>query len=331
MTGNETLDEKAPCDGDRATAAGFWRRTAAFAIDGILLSLIGMAVIALGFEWLARIGAWGRLIGFAFGSLYFTLMEGTGGRCQSFGKQALKIKVVRGTPDRCVPLTASQAWARYVIVAVPLVLGGIGFVDVPMLRSGTSWLAVANSLIVFLWGAALFYLLVYNRPTRRSLHDLAVSAMVVRVKANAIRLVPVSRAHWITMSVACALLATGGLVVRHWADKTLTDLSGIQQAIVRVPGVRQSAVSSLHQVGSASRPLTHTSITAVVDTPALQTNDGALEIARAAFADAPMLANQDRVTVVMVRGVDLGIATWRQQFVESLAGREWAAKMHLHP
>ncbi|MEX3693419.1 RDD family protein [Paraburkholderia sp. BR14263] len=101
MTDNETLDEKAARDIDCAMAAGFWRRTAAFAIDGILLGLIGMVVIALGFEWLARIGTWGRLVGFAFGSLYFALMEGTGGRCQSFGKQALKIKVVRVTPDGC--------------------------------------------------------------------------------------------------------------------------------------------------------------------------------------------------------------------------------------
>ena len=53
MTGNETLDEKAACDADRATTAGFWRRTAEFPIDGILRGLIGMVVIARGFEWLA--------------------------------------------------------------------------------------------------------------------------------------------------------------------------------------------------------------------------------------------------------------------------------------
>lgn len=327
----ETHNEKTALDADRAAAAGLWRRTAAFAIDGIVLGLIGMAVIALGFEWLARIGAWARLIGFAFGSLYFMLMEGVNGRCQSFGKQALKIKVVRTTPGGFVPLTPIQAWVRYAIVAVPFVLGGIGFVDAPVMRQGTSWLAIANSEVVFLWETAIVYLLVFNRPSRRSLHDMAVSTAVVRVEAHASPQAPVRRVHWIAVSVIGMLLVVGGFVVRHRVEEALAGLWGIQKAVADVPGVRQSSVSSLHRVGAASLPGTRTIITAVVGTPALQTEAGALEIARAAFTATPTLANRDAVTVVIVRGVDLGIATWRQQTVESLPGREWASRLKVHP
>lgn len=323
--------EKAVRHADCATAAGFWRRTAAFAIDCVVLGLIGMAVIALGFEWLARIGAWARVIGFALGSLYFALMEGVNGRCQSFGKHALKIKVVRITPEGLMPLNPIQAWMRYAIVAVPFVLGGIGFVDTPVMRQGTSWLAVVNSGGVLLWEMAIIYLLVFNRPSRQSLHDLAVSAAVVCVEAQACPQAPIRRVHRIAISVIGMVVVAGGVVARHRVEKALVGLSGIQQAVADVRGVRQSSVSSLHRLEGPSPPDTSTIITAVVSTQALQTDAGALEIARAAFTATPTLANRDAVTVVIVRSADLGIATWRQQSVESLPGREWAARLKVHP
>jgi len=102
-----------------------------------------------------------------------------------------------------------HAWARYAVIAVPLVLGGIGFVDTPAMRLGTSWLAIANSEVVFLWGMTIAYLLVFNRPSRRSLHDLAVSTAVVRVEAQACPQVPVRRVHWIALSVVGTVLVCG--------------------------------------------------------------------------------------------------------------------------
>jgi uncharacterized RDD family membrane protein YckC len=327
----DTHNEKNAPDADRAPAAGFWRRTAAFAIDGIVLGLIGMAVIALGFEWLTRIGAWGRLIGFAFGSLYFTLLEGVNRRCQSLGKQALKIKVVRLSPDGFVPLTPIQAWLRYAIIAVPFILGGMGFVDTSAMRHGPSWLAIVNSEVVFLWGAAIVYLLVFNRPSRRSLHDMAVSAAVVRVAAHASPQAPVRRVHWIAMSVVGTLLVAGGLVARHRFDDALAGMLGIQQAVADVPGVRESGVASMHRVKGTSGTDAQTIITAVVATPALQTEEGALEIVRAAFTATPMLATRDAVTVVIVRSADVGVATWRQQMTASLPGPEWATRLKAHP
>ncbi|MGN6316458.1 RDD family protein [Trinickia sp.] len=314
---------------DHIQTAGFWRRTAAFAIDGVVLGLIGMAVIALGFEWLARIGAWGRLIGFALDSLYFVLMEGTNGRFQSFGKQALKIKVVRITPDGFIPLSASQAWVRYAIVAVPFVLGGVGFVDVPIMRNLASWPAIANSEAVFVWGVAIVYLVIFNRPSRRSLHDLVVSSAVVRVEAYSCRQGPVRSIHWFVMGLICMLVTVGGLLVRHRVQEAFAGLWGIQQAVASVPDVRQSSVSSMHRVGSTTSPDTSLIVTAVVGTPALQTQAGVLEIARAAFTAMPSPTNGE-VTVVVVRGVDLGIATWRVQTAESRPGGEWLARLKAH-
>lgn len=327
----EAHNEKIALNADYAASAGFWRRTAAFAIDGIVLGLIGMAVIALSFEWLARIGEWARLIGFALGSLYFILMEGVSGRCQSLGKQALKIKVVRIAPDGFVSLTPIQAWLRYSIIAVPVVLGGMGFVDTPAMRQGTSLLAIANSTVVFLWEMVLVYLLVFNKPSRRSLHDMAFSTAVVRVDAHASQNAPVRRTHWIAMGVIGSLVVVGSAVLRHRFDEALSGLQEIQQAVADVPGVRQSSVSDMHRVGATSSSTTQTIITAAVTTPALQTEAEAIEIVRAAFAVAPALANQDAVTVVMVRSAELGIARWRWQTVQNWPGHEWAARIKLHP
>ncbi|WP_157655894.1 hypothetical protein [Burkholderia ubonensis] len=87
-------------------------------------------------------------------------------------------------------------------------------------------------------------------------------------------------------------------------------------------------MSSIRHVGSSGdAPRMVTIISVVSGSPMLQTEQGTHAIARAAFGAWPMLANQDIVTIVSVRGADLGIASWRTQFVESWPGRQWASKM----
>ncbi|MFP3480615.1 hypothetical protein SB780_37830, partial [Burkholderia sp. SIMBA_057] len=66
----------------------------------------------------------------------------------------MKIKVVRCGASGVGTLNMTQAGARYAIIAIPNVLGGIGFVDLPVLNSPTTaWSPVVNSFVVFLWDA----------------------------------------------------------------------------------------------------------------------------------------------------------------------------------
>jgi uncharacterized RDD family membrane protein YckC len=329
ITSENAVDESTVLHSGKV--AGFWRRTAAFGIDCLVLGLIGLALAVLFFDQLAAIGQWGRLIGFLIGLTYFGLMEGHAGRCQSLGKHALKIKVIRCNANGIATLSVTQACVRYAIIAAPTVLGGIGFVDLPALNSpDVAWLSTANSFAVMLWGAALLYLIAFNRPSRQSLQDLAVSSLVVAVSTKQAEVVPVRSKHWVALGAFASLIVVASLLVNRFLAPKLAELNLIQRATLSVPGVRQSSVTTgrIWHAGSSDEPSrASTTISVVSGSRMLQTRQGMLAIARAAFNASPMLAQQDVVTIVSVRSVDLGIASWRTQVVESWPGRDWPSKI----
>ncbi|WP_412025422.1 RDD family protein [Burkholderia cepacia] len=312
------------------SAAGFWRRTAAFSIDSIILGLIGLAIAILFFDPLSAIGEWGRLIGFLIGSIYFGLLEG-GHRHQSFGKQVMKIRVTNSTdPDGSGP-GYFRAWARYALIAVPSILGGIGFIDIPALHEpGTEWLATANSAIMFFWAMALLYLLVFNRPSRQSLQDLLTSSRVVHIAATVEDTAPVDRKHWAILAGLGLLLFVGGrfAATRLVDNDHMADVYQIQHAASTVPGVIQSGIwiGNTRAVGPAGQTSkTIATITVVASTPTLMNKAGATAVAHAALSASAWLRTQDLVNVVSVRAVNLGIATWRNQFFMGRSPAEWAA------
>ncbi|ABB12958.1 RDD family protein [Burkholderia lata] len=311
-------------------AAGFWRRTAAFAIDSILLGLIGLAIAILFFDALSTIGEWGRLIGFLIGSIYFGLLEG-GHRHQSLGKRVMNIRVAdSATPDGSGPGYV-RAWARYALIAVPLTLGGISFIDLPALHDpGMAWLATANGTIVFFWGLALLYLFVFNRPSRQSVQDLLTASRVVHVAAPVEDTAPVGRKHWAILAVLGLLLFVGSrfATTRLIDDDRMADIHQIQRATSTVPGVIQSGVwiGNRRVVGPAGQPpQAIATLTVLTSTPALMNKVGATAVAHAALASSAWLRQQDLVNVVSVRAVNLGIATWRTQFFMGRSPAEWTA------
>ncbi|MCA8298669.1 RDD family protein [Burkholderia sp. AU30198] len=311
-------------------AAGFWRRTAAFSIDSILLGLIGLAIAILFFDALSTIGEWGRLIGFLIGSIYFGLLEG-GHRHQSLGKRVMKIRVAdSAAPDESGPGYV-RAWARYALIAVPLILGGIGFIDLPALRDpGMEWLATANGAVVFFWCLALLYLLVFNLPSRQSVQDLLTASRVVRVAAPVEHAAPVGRKHWVILAVLGLLMFAGSrfATTRLIDDDRMADIRQIQRAASTVPGVIQSGVwiSNMRVSGPAGQtPEAIATITVLASTPTLLNKAGATAVAHAALSASAWLRKQDRVNVMSVRSVNLGIATWRNQFFMGRSPAEWTA------
>jgi len=311
-------------------AAGFWRRTAAFSIDSIILGLIGLAIAVVFFDALSTIGEWGRLIGFLIGSIYFGLLEG-GNRHQSLGKRVMQIRVAdSAAPDGSGP-GYLRAWARYALIAVPLILGGIAFIDLPALHEpGMEWLATANGAIMFFWGMALLYLLVFNRPSRQSVQDLLTASRVVRVAAPVEDAAPVGRKHWAILAVLGLILFVGSrfAAMRLIDDDRLADIQQIQRAASTVPGVLQSGVwiGNVRAFGPAGQTAkTVVTITVATSTPTMLNKAGATAVAHAALSASPWLRQQDLVNVVSVRAVNLGIATWRNQFFMRHSPAEWAA------
>jgi uncharacterized RDD family membrane protein YckC len=149
--------------------AGFWRRLFAFCVDGLVLGVLGGCVGLVAHDRLVALGDWGRAVGFAIALVYFATLDSalSGGR--SPGKRLLGIQVVNADG---MPLSLGASTVRATIFCVPYFLNG-AVID----ASGiVSWLL---AFLVFGVGFSIVYLLLFNRRTRQSLHDLAVGAYVV--------------------------------------------------------------------------------------------------------------------------------------------------------
>jgi uncharacterized RDD family membrane protein YckC len=157
-----------------AEIAGFWRRLFAFCLDGLLLGAVGAYIGLIAYDGLVALGDWGRAVGFAIALIYFGAMDSELFRGQTLGKRVVRIKVVTVNG---VPLSVGASTLRATIFCVPYFLNG-AFIDAGAI---TSWLLV---FLVFGVGLSIVYLLLFNRRTRQSLHDLAVGAYVVSNKGG---------------------------------------------------------------------------------------------------------------------------------------------------
>ena len=112
----ETEPPSLPIDAQASGIAGFWRRVLAFSIDVLLLGMIGFILGLFFFDQFARLGAWGRLIGFFVCLLYFGCMNSALAGGKTLGKRLLKIQVV-DVEDKSICLPRSCV--RFVILALP--------------------------------------------------------------------------------------------------------------------------------------------------------------------------------------------------------------------
>lgn len=113
--GGEMIEAGMPLPAGEAIHAGFWRRFAAFTIDGLILliPLIVLNFIPLLGILLFYVGRW----------LYFALME-SGPNQATLGKQAMGLKV---TDDYGQPITFARATGRFFGGAISNIILYIGY------------------------------------------------------------------------------------------------------------------------------------------------------------------------------------------------------------
>ena len=198
------------------------RRFFAYLIDLIIIGAPAGAAASLMFGPLSDLGESGRLIGAVLVALYFGYFDSRLGGGLSLGKRLLGLQVVMLTGGLMSPMSAA---ARALIVATPTLLNGV--------RVGDDLAPIAGVLIVGL-GLSLGYLAIFNRPSHRSLHDLATATMVVRLTAELPTARPMRRFRWGAVAIFLALgalapvaglLATIALVLDTKPASSLSDLA----------------------------------------------------------------------------------------------------------
>jgi uncharacterized RDD family membrane protein YckC len=313
-------------------AAGFWRRTTAFWLDCLLLGLIGMILANVFFDALSEIGGWGRIIGFAVGSAYFALLEGGPGKNQSLGKRVMKIKVVRCGHQGDLSLSVGRAWCRYAVIAVPLVLNGMSFIDLPSLHvPGKEAIFWTNNTFDLILEIALTYLLIFNPPTRQSLHDLFTSTMVVPQSEQRVEIASVAHKHWFYIGAINMLMIVGSVGVSHFfRPSQLVDLTAIQRATMAIDGVVQSSVITGNtrtdsKYGQSNQ--TWIAVDTTVRNAAMVSDKGVQNLAQAAFSASGLLTSRDLVRIAARQDVTLGIASWSRGYTLTLSPKQWASKI----
>ena len=306
-----------------APIAGFRRRVAAFVVDALILGLVGYLLGLALFDVFVRLGPWGPCVGFVVALGYFVPQEcGRGG--QSLGKRLLRIRVVDAQGRALRP---ARGAARFAVLGAPYFLIGA---SLPM---GVTTFAGGIPLALVALGGLIApaSLLVFNRRTRQSLHDLAVGAFVVRATAGARRAPGPARVWRGHLAIAGVLaLLAGSMPLFHPRLTHARELDALRllgQRLAAQPELRsvnvfeaEPRVYSIEFSGVRRELLIQATIARPLDDHVpLSTR-----LAGIALAAFPAAAHEDLVSVRLAYGFDIGIASSWTANELALKPEQWA-------
>jgi uncharacterized RDD family membrane protein YckC len=287
-----------------ATAV-FWRRLGAILIDMLVLGALGLVLAFFFHARFAALGAAGRAVGFLIALAYFGILESRWGGGASLGKRVLGLRVVTRTGAL---LGTPAAVLRSAIFCLAYFLNGASWKHTP----AQEWLATTQSLLINGLILGMLYLLLFNRRTRQSIHDLAVGAFVVRTgpAQSALPRLPVWRGHYAIVAGALLVLSVGGLLLLRQA--TMASLVSTQRAISALPDVDRVSVNMNVQVMGENRQQ-RLLLGGVVDASLGDPDGLATTMANIALDTVPDAQAQQLIIVTLSSGYDIGIASgWRR-------------------
>lgn len=306
-----------PVEPEYRVISGFWRRLLAAVIDCSLLGLAGFVLGLFFFDSLARLGAWGRLLGFCVALFYFGVLNSKIGEGQTTGKRIMRIEVVDRTGRH---ISLRRSCLRYSVLGIPGFLNGV-----LLPPTATTWpfFHIAN-VIIFGFGGAAAYLYIFNWRTRQSLHDLAARTFVTRTSSSGDVAGAVRPLHLVIVSIwfAAVIVLTGAMA---WLSQkgTLAELLDAQRAI-QASGRFHMATAFVGKMrvrwrdGSYSETTDFTSTVVCKKRPA-DYQAVAHQVAAIVLDSYPPVMEKDLLIVNVNYGYDIGIA------------RGWTAYSWRHP
>jgi uncharacterized RDD family membrane protein YckC len=305
-----------------APIAGFWRRTEAFLVDSIVLAVVGWLVGIAEYDELVSIGGAALLIGAAITLVYFTLFDSV--LAPSPGKRLRGLRIVDA---RGAGLSLPRAALRCLVLQLPWFANGA---PLPATVADAAWALGMQWIVVLGWGGALVYLFLFDRTTRRSLHDLATGTFVVEAGKGTLepavhgtpRLHLTVAAGWILLVVGSTLVWGPGLPGLRPDPEILARLESAERAVDALPSVVDSSVTRFD--AASGRSTTYTAQAFVHDPPA-DVEALARQVVAAARSVGIDCGPDDRFAVVVARGFSLGIASFWWSHREAKTCAEWDA------
>ncbi len=308
---------------DRAIGA-LWRRVAAFAIDGIVLCLLGLAISLPFFETFSRIGVWGPLVGFCLALPYFAILNSGIGNGQTLGKRVVHIQV---TDQYGNTISFWRSVARYVVFAIPYFLDEV---SLPVTR--TPWaVSIMISVIALGIGGATLYLVVFNGHSRQGIHDLIARSYVADAdKDGALDIKPTWGGHWVILGsgLIALFLGTGVLGNKIAQRGPFPQLLEDVRLVEGMEGVQSAGVQDMTTSSSGSEERQKILVVNV--------NWAGKSADKQAFADQvakiiiehdPTVKEHDQLKITLIRGYFLGIAHAQASYYYEHTPAEWNARL----
>lgn len=295
--------------------AGFWRRVIAYLVDALLLGGLGLGIGALFHDVLVALTGPTRLIGLGVCLLYFGVLTSGAGGGASLGMRLLGLRV-RSLKGR--PIGLLRALWRALVLQAPFTLNGMMLdLDDPLL---SRIYMVAAVTLVFGVTLAQVVLLLFNRPSRRLLHDLVSGTGVVR--AGAAGPLPKTRSRAPAVAWLIVLAALGAGLWLTWrpivpAVPRLNELSAVQTAVQALPEVLSAGVTdNTHTVWREGKSTTSRTLVVAARLRARPQSEAAVAAQAARVGETVLkvydLAPGQTLRVDLTVGYDIGIASfWR--------------------
>jgi uncharacterized RDD family membrane protein YckC len=293
--------------------AGFWRRLVAFAVDAFLLGIVGSALGWSMYGPMARLGGYARLLGFAIALAYFGVLNSRIGGGQTLGKRLLGIRVTRVNGGL---MSLPRSMLRYSVLGIPFFLN---YAPIPP-QVALSPVGYLISLLLFGGMFSIIYLYIFNRRTRRSLHDFVAGTWVLRDDpgAGAPALVPVWPGHLVVVGVLLAISLVAPAVAGHLVkQQPFGELLSTYKAVSGQPGVQRAMVASGSTKdfgGGQSTNIDWVAAQVFLDGPNTADAEMAKRTARLILSTHPDAATKSIISVQLIYAFDMGIASgWRAQ------------------
>jgi uncharacterized RDD family membrane protein YckC len=310
--------------------AGFWRRFAAFLVDGLVLGLIGQAIALPNPDAWFQIGPYGRLIGLPIVLAYFGLLESRVGNGRTLGGRLLGVAVRDRESE---PIGIGRSLCRTLVWVAPGTLNGwaLPILQQPIL----SWLA---SLVIFGVGGALIFTMLFNRRTRQGLHDMITQTYVVHLTGPPVEAYPgPSRLQWAAAAIIEGVVVVAMMMGSFFAGTGFLSPGELEQmmAVRRdvQAGGRFFAVEVFDRrlqstSGDTSRILRINGW--IKGSPsAAEQQSAMLELAKAALVGMEEIEQFDSMQVSVTSAYDIGIAALAKAAGDTQTVGTWKGRVGL--
>ncbi len=278
------------------------RRFGAFLIDCFFVGGIGMLIAHPFAESLVAIGPWGRLIGFLIALPYYAIFNSRIGNGQSPGKRLMHLQVVNADGT---PISFARALVRSVLFTLPLFLNGL---DLPLSRV-PRLLLYAESVLIFGLGISTIYLVLFNRATRQSIHDLAAGSYVADAHTSGpVHPIRVWKGHYAVVALVLVFFGIAGPLLESQLTKHI-DLTTMLADARLIESLDHVQSVSIMEARTSNAPGSRTYVVSVRYTgPAGQRDALAHTVAATLLAHDPHVREHDQLRINIIRGYELGIA-----------------------